>query len=306
MARVQDVQAQPLPGGDRIDVLRFEHDHERMRLGPHRHRDLELMYIERGSGTHRLGTRTYEVSAGDVVLLTPGLVHDATSLTGAAGWAVEFDPLALGLRPSTEQIAAPSLTLSRTWWSNPLLAPFLRAEQQPASARFTIAEPDRRVWAAHLRIMHRERTERRDGYREMVGAYLRIILVALSRVAADHTVALHHTGESTLADVFTVIEERYRRPLSTSDVAAVMGLTPGYLTTLVRRQTGRTVGEWITERRMAAARELLTSTDLSAEQVSARVGYTDPAYFSRKFRQVHGTSLRAWRTATRTKRSYEG
>jgi AraC family transcriptional regulator, transcriptional activator of pobA len=302
MARVPDIQAQPLPGGDRIDVLRFDHDHERIRLGPHRHRDLELMYIERGSGTHRLGHHTGDVGTGDVLLLTPGLVHDATSLTGVTGWAVEFDPLALGLTRTTEQVAAPSLTLSRTWWSNPLLAPFLRAEQQPTSARFTIPEHARPIWAAHLRIMHRERTELRDGYREMVAAYLRIILVALSRVAADYTGTLQHSGESTLADVFGVIEQRYTRPLSTSDVAATIGLTPGYLTTLVRRQTGRTVGEWITERRMAAARDLLTSTDLTAEQISARVGYTDPAYFSRKFRQVHGTSLRAWRSEARAER----
>jgi AraC family transcriptional regulator of arabinose operon len=50
---------------------------------------------------------------------------------------------------------------------------------------------------------------------------------------------------------------------------------------------------------MAAARDLLVSTDLTAEQIAARIGYLDPTYFSRRFRQAHGTSLRTWRAAAR-------
>ena len=299
MADTPDVEVTRLPTGDRIQVLRFDGQHERTRLGPHRHRDLQLMYFERGGGTHRVGDRTYHTAAGDVLLLTPGVVHDATSLTRAAGWAVEFNPLVLGLSPASESPAAPSLTLSRAWWANPLLAPFLRAERNKTSARFSIPEHERSIWAAHLRIMHAEHTKRHNGYREMVTAYLNIILVALSRVVADYAESLRQEPDPTLARIFAVIEQRYAEPLSTADVADAVGLTPGHLTTMVRRRTGRTVGEWITERKMAAARDLLTATDLSAAQISARLGFSEPTYFSRRFRQFHGTSLRAWRDTAR-------
>jgi AraC family transcriptional regulator, transcriptional activator of pobA len=295
MAPVPDVQAHALPTGARIGVLRFDRDHERMGLGPHRHKDLALMYFDGAGGRHRIALRTHTPSPGDVLLLTPGLVHDATALRGTSGWAVEFDPLALGLTQAPAAGSGPSLTLPRAWWANPLLAPFLRAEQHPTAAVFSVPEHERPLWATHLRIMHREHMERRDGYEEMVGAYLTIILVALSRLTAHYPDTLERAGDPALAQVFRLIEQHYTGSLSTSDIAAGVGMTPGHLTTLVRRRTGRTIGEWITERRMAAARDLLVSTDLSAEQVAARVGYADPGYFNRKFRQVHGTPPGAWR-----------
>jgi AraC-like DNA-binding protein len=67
----------------------------------------------------------------------------------------------------------------------------------------------------------------------------------------------------------------------------------------VRRRTGRTVGQWITERRMAEARRLLDGTDLTVAAVGARVGFRDPGYFVRTFRRAHGTAPQAWRRAGR-------
>ena len=48
---------------------------------------------------------------------------------------------------------------------------------------------------------------------------------------------------------------------------------------------------------MAAARTLLLTTDLSAEQVARRVGYDDPRYFNRRFRAFHGVAPGRWRAS---------
>jgi AraC family transcriptional activator of pobA len=92
-----------------------------------------------------------------------------------------------------------------------------------------------------------------------------------------------------------VIERRRAESLSLRDVAREVGMTPGHLTTVVRRRTGRTVQEWIIEHRMAESRRLLADTDLPIQEVARRVGITDPGYFSRLFRRTHGTSPSGWR-----------
>ena len=106
---------------------------------------------------------------------------------------------------------------------------------------------------------------------------------------------LRRSGEPLLAEVFTVIDRRLGEPLSLRDVAHELGMTPGHLTTVVRRRTGRTVQEWIIERRMAEARSLLSDTELPVGEIARRVGMSDPGYFSRLFRRTHGTSPRQWR-----------
>jgi AraC-like DNA-binding protein len=84
--------------------------------------------------------------------------------------------------------------------------------------------------------------------------------------------------------------------LSLRDVARELSLTPGHLTTEVRRRTGRTVQDWITERRLTEARRLLVETDLPVTEVARRAGYPDPGYFARTFRHHHGVAPRTWRT----------
>lgn len=280
--------------GDRaaVEVISFDGDHDRVLLGPHRHSDLELMYYASGHGVDRLGNNEFDVAPGDVLLITPGIVHDASGLGAAEGWAVEFGVDAASTAPQSSD--SPVL---RLWWSNPLLTPFVAAGQRARYARFHVPDVDQERWVARLRAMQAEQELRQEGYNDVVAAYLTVTLVELARLAAPYGAGLRMQGEALLAQVFDVIDDRYAEPLSTSDVAAAVGLTAGYLTTLVRRRTGRTVLDWITERRMAAARTLLLTTDLSAEFIASRVGYEDPTYFSRRFRAFHGLAPGRWRTS---------
>lgn len=280
--------------GDRttVEVIRFDGSHDRALLGPHRHSDLELMYYACGKGVDRLGNNDFDVVPGDVLLITPGIVHDASGLGAAEGWAVEFDVEAASTAPRSSDSP-----VMRLWWSNPLLTPFVAAGQRARYARFHVPEADQDRWTARLRAMETEQELRQEGHDDVVAAYLTITLVELARLAAPYGAGLRLQGEALLAQVFDVIDERYAEQLSTSDVAEAVGLTSGYLTTLVRRRTGRTVLDWITERRMAAARELLLTTDLSAELIATRVGYEDPTYFNRRFRAVHGLPPGQWRTS---------
>jgi AraC family transcriptional activator of pobA len=78
-----------------------------------------------------------------------------------------------------------------------------------------------------------------------------------------------------------------------------VGLSGGHLTTTVARKTGRTVQQWITERRLAEARRLLAGTDLTVQALAARTGYRDPSYFVRTFKREHGVTPADWRRAGR-------
>lgn len=98
-----------------------------------------------------------------------------------------------------------------------------------------------------------------------------------------------------IAAVFEVIEDNYHRPLQLREVAATLGYSPAYLTNLVRCQTGRTVKQWIIERRMDCARKLLLNTETSIAQIAEQTGYLDTAYFIRQFKELHGTSPHQWR-----------
>jgi AraC-like DNA-binding protein len=262
------------------------------RTHAHMHDFLVLAYFERGDGTLRLGRREWHVKDGDVYLIAPGEVvgvgAEARGLEEAAGWGLFFPADVFG--------QAPGAFLS--WRAHPLLFPFVRGAAGGAQ-RLRVPPAERPAWAMRCVALDRELQGRQDGYREAVLAYLTLVLVDVSRLAVDVADDLRLRDEPLLAEVFGVIEAHYGEPLSLKEVARAVNLTPGHLTTVVRQKTGRTVQQWIAERRLAEARRLLVATDLGIEEIGRRVGFGDPGYFVRTFRRAHGTTPRGWRRAGR-------
>ena len=269
-----------VPGVPPVRVLRLL-GHERPQGLPpmessaagdaHSHDYLVLAYFERGRGSARLGGREWPVQAGDAYVISPGEVvgvGDAGGFERVEGWAAFFPPEVLGLQ-------APSAFLS--WRAHPLLFPFVRGAGNPGAQRLRVPPAERASWSERFATLDAELLQRRDGYREAALSHLTLLLVELSRLAVDVL------GDLRLKD----------EPLR------ALGLSPGHLTTVVGRKTGRTVLEWIAERRMAEARRLLVETDLPVEEVGGRVGYADSHYFVRVFRRGHGATPLGWRRAGR-------
>ncbi len=257
--------------------------------GAHSHDFLVLNYFERDGGSLRSGDPEGQVEAGDVYIVAPGEIADPSGFEEAEGWAVFFPPEVLGHE-------APGAFLS--WRAHPLLFPFVRGAAGGAQ-RLKVPPAEQPSWSERFSALDLELSRRYDGYREAVLAHLTLLLVGVGRLASDVVGDLRLKDEPLLAEVFGFIEERYREPLSLKDVARAVSLSPGHLTTVVGRKTGRTVGEWISERRMAEARRLLVETDLAVEEVGRRVGYGHPGYFVRSFRRAHGATPLGWRRAGR-------
>jgi AraC family transcriptional activator of pobA len=223
---------------------------------------------------------------GQVYVVAPGAVIDPAQVPHRnTGVGIFFDPAALDGDGRSPWPA---------WQAHPLLFPFVHG-LSGGLLRLDVPAERRAVWDAAIGSIETELASRQQGYREAALAHLTLLLIDVARLAGDVVGDLRRSGEPLLAEVFTVIDRRRGEPLSLRDVAREVGMTPGHLTTVVRRRTGRTVQEWIIERRMAEARSLLAGTDLPVGEVARRVGMSDPGYFSRQFRRTHGTSPRRWR-----------
>jgi len=71
---------------------------------------------------------------------------------------------------------------------------------------------ERPSWFVRLSELDLELRERRDGYREAALAYLTLLLVGVSRLAAEVVDDLRLNDEPLLAEVFGFVEERYGSP----------------------------------------------------------------------------------------------
>ena len=104
-----------------------------------------------------------------------------------------------------------------------------------------------------------------------------------------------------LREVFEFIELNYHQNIRLKEVAQAVGYSSAYLTDLVRRLTGKTVNNWIIERRIAEASTLLLETNLSVEEIAFKVGYQNINHFYFQFRNYYKTTPRIWRKSQRCK-----
>ncbi len=93
--------------------------------------------------------------------------------------------------------------------------------------------------------------------------------------------------------------------LSPENLAAKVYLSPGYLSTVFKEETGVTMNRFVREVRMNKARELLENTNMKISGISEKVGFSSSTYFCRSFREFFGVSpesCRKGQTADETNR----
>lgn len=97
----------------------------------------------------------------------------------------------------------------------------------------------------------------------------------------------------------TYIDSNIAGDLSLSALAALQNVNASYLSTIFRRETGKTVTAYVTEKRMDTAARLLRTTNLQIQTVAQHCGMSDVNYFSKLFKKQYGVTPKQFRDENR-------
>ena len=93
----------------------------------------------------------------------------------------------------------------------------------------------------------------------------------------------------------TILDSRFREPLSIGSVAQELFIHPDYLRQLFRQQLGESPIHYLLRKRVDYACTLLRETDQPIKEIAALSGLENPYYFSRLFRKWVGQSPSEYR-----------
>lgn len=91
------------------------------------------------------------------------------------------------------------------------------------------------------------------------------------------------------------IKNNYKENIRRKDIADYVGYNPAYLSRMFKKETRKTLTEYITDLRLKEARRLLTNTDLSITRITEEIGYNNYYYFSKIFKEEYGITPRDFR-----------
>lgn len=86
------------------------------------------------------------------------------------------------------------------------------------------------------------------------------------------------------------INDHYMEPLTMSSLAKLYGVSGKHMIALFKKYAGVNPNAYLIDQRINHAQELLCTTVCSVAEVSAYVGYADPYYFSKLFKNRTGVS----------------
>ncbi len=218
----------------------------------HVHEHSYLTLIVAGATTERFSNRAERLVGGDVQFMRAGEVHSNDYAVPTRCLHVELDGMMEALGDAGGSLATGPLR-----------------------------DPRSSVLAA----MIREELQQRDDLAPLAIDGLLFALLtrgARSRHADD--------GPRWLTRVRDALQASYRQKVSLEQLSHIAGVHPAHLCREFHRRTGRTIGAYVRDLRIAHACRLLDGSSVTLAEIAIDCGFADQSHFASAFRRTMGVT----------------
>lgn len=123
---------------------------------------------------------------------------------------------------------------------------------------------------------------------EIIDSYLIVLFSTLIRYKNNLTSQepLNQNDNTSLLDFLRYIEENYKN-CSLVKMGQTFGFNPNYLSTLLKKGTGKSFKELLQIQRLNQAALFLSNSDLPIPEIAEEVGYSSVTFFYKKFKELY-------------------
>lgn len=139
------------------------------------------------------------------------------------------------------------------------------------------------------------------GGEQLIKNYLEIFLINLLRDQTEteqgNTTFLPWKELSTkpIDDVIATLKENLYSPLTIDDICAKTAYSKAYLFRIFKAKTGKTIMAYFIELKIKQAKQLLRENELSVREISEKLAFNTPDYFTKTFKRITGLTPLAYK-----------
>ena len=243
----------------------------------------ELTYVHHGEFEKMVGKKIYNVKSDDVSFDIPGQSSSNKSVTDN-----ELNFMSVGV--NIDNFECEIYKWNENDWVN------VRDEIKDRLIIPSVLTLKKESGISKLfRVMINKYTEGSVASRySFVGDFLEL----LSYVDKETRTQLEGKIKASMTGVYIVkckkyIDIHYSEKVNIADIAEICNVSKSYLCRLFKKETGKTIIEYLNEVRVNNARELLRkSPEITAEMVVNQVGFCDVRYMNIMFKRFLGVTIR--------------
>lgn len=258
---------------------------------PHRHQYYSIIWITSGEGIHLVDFKNYPARAGTIFFVSPEQVHDLHMHDPHDGYVMLFTENFL----ERQGIGSQWVQNSGFFFRCDDVAP-LQVDQSADSKQLEEI----------IRMIALEYAQKNRGYTDAIGALLKLFLLHCTRLSSTLQPARqerNRTGATTVKQFKDLLDTHFSEWHKVAEYATALHITPNYLNEVLSQETGSGAKEMILSRIMLEAKRYATHSDMSVKEVAYELGFTDPAHFSKLFKQHENQGFTEFRAEIRKKYS---
>lgn len=103
--------------------------------------------------------------------------------------------------------------------------------------------------------------------------------------------------DSRAKAIVRFIQDHYREDISAAELAGRFGLSPSYISSLLKQTLGIRYSDYVTQLRLGYAKKLLLATRKSIKEITADCGYYSQSHFTKLFLEREGCTPLEYRKA---------
>lgn len=243
----------------------------------HWHKEIEIMYIEKGIGIAKLNKDTLQLKKGDILFINSGTLHHIKSDRKNVLYfkSVVFD---LSFLFGTPGDVCQEQILSQIMENQ---ARFVHVIHPENSGYESIEQLFSRIFDCH-------RKKADFFFMELKGLFYQFFFQMLTHNYIVTESPQDRKNLAAIKEVIRYMQEHYKEEINVSDLAALSFYNENYFMKLFKQYTGKTLTRYLTELRIEKSRYLLLHTNLSITDIAIETGFNSASYFIRKFQELNG------------------
>lgn len=248
----------------------------------HWHRNMEIIYIKKGSLTGQFAMQSRVVSQGDICIVPPGTLH---SLRGMEGQSAEYENIIF----DAEMLGSGAADIC----SRQYLVPLANGRLLDS---MVLNPKDRGYGDVQACLGRAERlcASKPGGYEMAVKAAMLQMIFHLLQLQ-PHQIAAKQPGTERLKQVIDYIRQEYAQPISVEQAAEVAGCSSSHFMRWFRQITGTSFVAYLNEYRLGEAARRLRRTEEKIVTIANEVGFGSLSNFNHQFRKQYGVTPREYR-----------
>lgn len=258
-------------------------------IPPHFHKDMELNYVYHGECTFIVNGKEITMKQGDVCILDSNVVHSATSYK-------KYDDIIINMvfQKSFFDYVFLNRMSNQGIVSSFLLNAIYKDQAHNCYILFDTTE-NPRVHSL-IQFLLCEYFAPGSCYHELMRLYSAALFTELGNTTYQSLD--YNPSQSKLLSILKYIESSYNT-CTLSRTAEHFGYNANYLSSYLKKETGKSFIQIRTAQQMVEGSALLTNTDLPVNEIAAQVGCTNITYFYKKFSEAYYMTPGEYRRKTR-------